>query len=135
MPKRNRLRKTMKGGFLDELSNNISSMSDSLVSGVSNIWDKTKNAASSLTGSTSSSSSYVPQTTSTNNLMSTSTYGGRTKRRRMRGGYSPNSSTTGLATTAAPFSGQTAKPHTWVGGKTKRRRGSRKSRRHRKHRQ
>lgn len=134
MPKRNRLRKTMKGGFLDELSNNISSMSDSLVSGVSNIWDKTKNAASSLTGSTSSSS-YVPQTTSTNNLMSTSTYGGRTKRRRMRGGYSPNSSTTGLATTSAPFSGQTAKPHTWVGGKTKRRKGSRKSRRHRKHRQ
>lgn len=49
-------------------------------------------------------------------------YGGKTKRRRMKGGYKDNTPTTGLATNAAPFSGQTAKPHNWVGGKSRKRR-------------
>jgi hypothetical protein len=50
-----------------------------------------------------------------------SSYGG--KRRRMRGGYSPNMSLTNLASSASPISDvQTVKAQTWVGGRTKRRR-------------
>ena len=50
-----------------------------------------------------------------------SSYGG--KRRRMRGGYSPNMSLTNLASSASPISDvQTVKAQTLVGGKSKRRR-------------
>lgn len=131
MPRKHRHRhRTMRGGFLDTLSNWGSSLSQS----ASDLWQKTKNATSSatsdLTGSTSSTSSYLsPSTTSTSTTsneysqpMSTSTYGGksRTKRRRMRGGFTDNTAVTGLAAHAAPFSGETAKPHTIVGGRTRR---------------
>ena len=44
----------------------------------------------------------------------------------MRGGFKDNTPTTGLASHAAPFSGPTAQPHNWIGGRTRRR--------HRKHR-
>jgi hypothetical protein len=118
----------MKGGFWD-----------SLTQGFSSAWEKTKNAASSatsgLTGSTSTSSSYTPPSytppppNTSAQPMTTSTYGGRTKRRRMRGGFKDNTSTSGLAAHAASFSGQTAQPHNLVGGRTRRR--GRKSRRNR----
>jgi len=45
--------------------------------------------------------------------------GGKIKRRIMKGGYQDNISVTGLASTAAPFSGPTAQPHQMVGGKTR----------------
>jgi hypothetical protein len=106
-----RRHRTMKGGFLDDLSNSLSSM-----------WEKTKNATSSLTastgltGSTSSTSSYQTP-------MTTSTYGGRHSRRRkhMRGGFKDNTPTTGIASNAASYSQKTAQPHNWVGGRTRRR--------------
>jgi hypothetical protein len=129
----------MRGGFLDTISNWGSSL-----------WQKTKDATSSLTGSTSPQSSYTypqssytspqssytsPQSSYTSpqsmQPMTTSTYGGRKRTRRMKGGFKDNTPTTGLAAHAAPFSGVTAKPHNLVGGKTRRRR--RKSRKHRKH--
>lgn len=116
MPKRHRNRhRTMKGGFWD-----------SLTQGFNSAWEKTKNAASSLTGSTStptsySSTSYTPSPTTSVQPMTTSTYGGRTRRRRMRGGFKDNTPTTGLAAHAASFSGKTAQPHNLVGGRTKRR--------------
>lgn len=137
MPKRHRQRnRTMRGGFLDTLSNWGSSLSQ----GASNLWDKTKNATSSatssLTESTPTTSTY-PTTTTNNNSqpmttsnndnsqpMTTSTYGGKSRKRKMRGGFRDNTPTTGLASNAASFSGQTAKAHNMVGGKT---------RRHRKH--
>jgi hypothetical protein len=51
--------------------------------------------------------------------MTTSTYGGRKRSRKMRSGN--------IASTAAPISGiKTAEPHNWVGGKTRKR----KSRKH-----
>lgn len=115
MPRRH---KTMKGGFLDDLSNTLSGWGTSISDGASSFWQKTKDATSSLTGSTNSSStSYFPTT-------STTTYGGKHKksRRHMKGGYNDNIATTGLAAHAASFSGQTAKPQTMVGGKTRRRR-------------
>jgi hypothetical protein len=123
MPKKHKNR-TMKGGFWN-----------SLTQGFSDAWEKTKKATtdaySSATGSPSST--YSPPTTTYSPPTTTSTYsqptstastgymGGKTKRRRMRGGFKDNTPTTGLANHAAPFSGKTAQPHNWVGGKTKRR--------------
>ena len=145
MPRRHRHRKTMKGGFLDDFSNTLSGWGSSISQGASNLWDKTKNAASSATSSLSSSTtSYTPTTTTTTTTatqpMTTSTYGGKSRRRRMSGGFKDNTPTTGLAANAASFSGQTAQPHNWVGGKTRKHRGRKhrgrkhpgiKSRRHR----
>jgi hypothetical protein len=112
MPKR-RSNRTMKGGFLDSLSNTLSSWGSSFSQGASSAWEKTK---SSVTGSTPSTTSY--QTPSY-----TSTFGGRRSRRRrhMRGGFKDNAPTTGIAANAASFSGKTAQPQTIVGGRTRRR--------------
>jgi hypothetical protein len=103
----------MKGGFWD-----------SLTQGFSSAWEKTKKATSdaysSATGSTMTTSPAPASPTSTGFM------GGRTRRRRRRGGFKDNTPTTGLASNAAPFSGPSAQPHNWVGGRTRRR--------HRKHR-
>ena len=116
----------MRGGFLDTLSNWGSSLSQS----ASNLWEKTKQATSSATsGLTNSTPSYTPTAATTSQPMS---YGGRTRRRRMRGGYNDNTPTTGLAAHAASFSGETAKPHNWVGGRS-RRRGRKGRKSHRRH--
>lgn len=119
MPRRHRHRKTMKGGFLADISNTLSGWGSSISQGATSMWDKTKNAASSATSSLSgSTASYTPTT----QPMTTSTYGGKSRRRRMRGGtFKDNTPTTGLAAHAASFSGQTAQPHNWVGGRTRRR--------------
>ena len=124
MPRRQRHR-TMKGGFLE-----------SLTQGASDLWEKTKKASSdaysSATGSTTtSSSSYVPPPPPpTPTTSSSSGYmGGRMSRRKrsrkMRGGYGDNISLTGLAASAAPISDiKSAQPLTTVGGRrTKRRHG------------
>ena len=122
MPKKHKNR-TMKGGFWN-----------SLTQGFSDAWEKTKKATtdaySSATGSpsptTTTTTTYSQPTSTTTYSQPTSTastgyMGGKTKRRRMRGGFKDNTPTTGLANHAAPFSGKTAQPHNWVGGKTKRR--------------
>lgn len=123
MPRRHRKTKTMKGGFLDSLS----SWGTSLTQSASNLWNKTK---SSLTGTNTYTGSYTPSYSSTSSTpvsttpvqpMTTSTYGGKTRRRQISGGFKDNTPQTGLAVNAASFSGETAKPHNWVGGKTKRR--------------
>lgn len=137
MPKRHRQR-TMKGGFLDTLS----SWGSSLTQSASNLWEKTKSATSNLTNTSSSSQqpdtySSTPSATSysTSQPMTTSTYGGRKRSRRMRGGFKDNTGSSQLAANAAPFSGVTAKPHNYVGGKTKRHKKHRhsKSCKHKKH--
>ena len=138
MPRRHRHR-TLKGGFLDDLSNTLSGWGSSFSQGASRMWDKTKNATSSLTGSTPSygTSSYGTSSYNTPSYqqapMHSSSYGGKHSRRRrhMRGGYKDNTPTTGIAANAASFSGPTAKPHNWVGGRTRRRgRKGGKTRRH-----
>lgn len=119
-----RHRRTMKGGFLDSLSNTLSNWGSSISQGTSSMWEKTKNAVSS---STSQPPTQPP--------MTTTTYGGRTKHRRsrhrrtrsrhMRGGFKDNMPTSGIAAHASPISGvKMAGPHNWVGGR-------RRSRRHR----
>jgi hypothetical protein len=140
MQKRNRSRnRKMSGGFLDSLSNSISSGWNSLSQGASSAWNKTKSAAtnaySSATTSSSTPSSYTPTTSVT----PTYTTGGRKRSRKMRGGYGDNIAITGLAANAAPISDiKSAQPLTTVGGRrTKRRRGGKhrhgKSCKHRRH--
>ena len=117
---------TMKGGFWDTLTQ-----------GLSDAWEKTKKTTTGLTGT--ASTSYTPPATSYTPPAPTPTsasavYGGKTrskkKRRHMKGGFKDNTPTTGLAAHAAPFSGPTAQPHNWVGGKTKKRYHKRQHRRH-----
>ena len=123
MPKKHKNR-TMKGGFWN-----------SLTQGFSDAWEKTKKATSdaysSATGSSTPTPAAAPMPTQPDTPMPTqpasptsSGYmGGRTRRRRMRGGFKDNTPTTGLAAHAASFSGETAQPHNWVGGRTRRRNG------------
>jgi len=59
-------------------------------------------------------------------------YGGKTRRRRMKGGFKDNTPTTGLASHAAPFSGPTAQADNSVGGRT-RKRGRKGRKSHRRH--
>ena len=149
MQKRNRNRK-MKGGFWDSLKNSISSGINSLSQGATNAWNTTKKASEQAYDSAKSSLSGTPSYNASPSYMSSSSassysappmgqyQGGQRKRsRKMRGGYKDNISLTGLASSAAPVAGiSTAKPHNWVGGKTRRhktyRRKHANSRRHRK---
>jgi hypothetical protein len=110
----------MKGGFLDNLSTTLSGWGSSISQGASGLWQKTKSATSSLTGSTPTTTTSYPTSTQASSTPS-GIMGGRTRRRRIRGGFKDNTPTTGLATHAAPFSGKTAQPHNMVGGKTRRR--------------
>ena len=116
MPRRNN--RKMSGGFLESLGTTLSSWGNSVSQGATSLWDKTKNSASSLTSSAPSAapaySAPMPAASP-----APSSFGGRKRSRKMRGGFSPNSSTSGLAASAASFSGSTAQPKTWVGGKTK----------------
>lgn len=132
MPKRNSNKsRRMRGGFLESLSNSISSGWNSVSQGASSMWDKTKNAASSAYSSATTPASVpaIPTQPSTGippapTPVSVSVSGGKRRRtRKMRGGYSSNTMLTGLAASASPISGiKTAQPHHWVGGRTKRRR-------------
>lgn len=109
----------MNGGFFNDL------------------WEKTKKATtdaynkSGLTGTASTSytpppaPTPVPTPTPAPASPALTPVGGKTRRRRrrrhMKGGFKDNTPTTGLVVHAAPFSGSTAKPHNWVGGRTKKR--------------
>jgi hypothetical protein len=118
----------MKGGFWETITN---------------AWQKTKESASnaynSMAGTTPTQSTYVPAQPAAAPApapaYTTTSYGGKKRRtmrrKRMRGGYTDNISLSNLASNAASFTGVTAQPHTWVGGKTKRnrRRHHKKSRR------
>jgi hypothetical protein len=159
MPRRQRHNR-IKGGGLDELGSSFGNLWGSFSQSASNMWDKTKNATKGLINNVSQpQTSYVPSsatyssstnytqpmsgeptsttgTTSSTGTTSTtgtsSAYGGKRSRRAKRGGgFSDNIALTGLASRAAPFSGPTAEPHTWVGGKRKthKRRSSRRSKR------
>jgi len=122
MPKRNRKTKRMRGGFdLGSLnpfgsSSGTDDSSSGIGSSLTGWWNKAKETA---TGSSSSTPSY-DNSSSTPSSYDNSSVGGR--RRRMRGGYSDNMSTTNLASRAGSYSGETARAQAYVGGrKTKRR--------------
>ena len=128
-------RRSMKGGLFEGLTSSLSGLGNSLTTTTSSWGDSLKNTTSSWgdklkksvpSFGSSSSSSTLPSVSPTPSYPATS--GGRKRRcrsKKMRGGdFSDYTPTTGLAFHAAPFSGETARPNTWVGGKT---------RKHRKH--
>ena len=135
MPRRNRHKKIKGGDFNNWWSDNVTN-SDWLNRTKSYIpsWMSGDSSQSSTGfsnmgfGSTSSSDS------SDFNFGTTGSNTGGRKTKRKHGGYTGNTPTTGLAEKASPVSGlQTAKPHTLVGGKTKRHRKHSKTCKHRKH--
>ena len=116
MPRRNRNRhrsRTMKGGLFGLFGSTDSTTPSSSGSW----WDETKKKL----GMSSS--------------VTTTSYGGKSRRRNrtIKGGFTGHTPTTGLAVKAAPFSGPTAQPHNWLGGKRSRKHRHSKSCRHRKH--
>jgi hypothetical protein len=133
MPRRHR---KMKGGFLESLGSTLSGWGSSISQSASDAYNKTKNATSSAYSSATtptSTTSYTPTSTSTTSTTSytpasttsytpSGAYGGKKgKSRKMRGGYSNNNASTGLAANASPISGiKSAEPHNWVGGKKSR---------------
>jgi hypothetical protein len=141
-----RKHKKLGGGIFDSLGQTLSNLTNSISQGTQTLVNKAKQSLSSNQYQPSNSSyastpSYASTTsyqTPTNNYGSTN-YGGtkpKTRRRNShrkhkRGGsFRDNISLTNLASHAAPFSGNTAQPHNWVGGRTRRHRNRRsKSRR------
>ena len=122
-------------------------MWDSLTTGAADAWKKTKDSASSLGRSAQSSPPPPPLPPPQSSTMAAAsvpsndtTMGGRRRRRHRGGSCHANTSRTNLASTAAPYSGQSASPQIIVGGRTRKRRcNHKKSRRgrscrHRSHR-
>ena len=103
------------GGIFDNISSSMGNLGSSMSS-----WGSSLMPAKKPT-------SYTPSTTQSY------TTGGRKRKskRHMRGGFKDNTPMNNLAAYAAPFSGSTAEARTFVGGRTKRRRNSRKNRRSR----
>jgi len=125
MPRRNR---KMKGGFLDSLTNSLSSGWSSFTQTAANAYNKTKNA---ITGTTNNSYGYgytgIPSNTygTSNNYGYTGnqyqpaySVGGRTRKNKRGGSYVASKPSTALSSGAAPVSNvKTALPHNIVGGK------------------
>ena len=138
MPKRNRKTKRMRGGFdfgsLNPFgsSSGTDDSSSGIGSSMTGWWNKAKDAAtgSSSTPSYDNSSSSTPSYD--NSSSSTPSMGGR-RRRRMRGGYSDNMSTTNLASRAGSYSGETARAQAYVGGRKTKRRCHKHKGSHRRH--
>jgi hypothetical protein len=139
MPKR-LSRRHKKGGFLGLWGNDSSSQDPNKKSTWSSWFGTTPTSTTTTPTYSSTTTTTTPtysSTTTTPTYSSTSSqmnYGGKKRSKTRRGGYSANTPTTGIASTGAPFSGATAKPQHWVGGKTKKRHHKRhrhsKSRRH-----
>ena len=111
-------------------------MKTSITQTTQNLINKTKQSLSSNQSSyqPTNQSSYQPTNQPPNNYGPMNYGGNKTKRRHRnrnrkhkRGGsFRDNVSLTNLASHAAPFSGNTAQAHNWVGGKKKYRRKSTK---------
>jgi|APGre2960657373_1045057.scaffolds.fasta_scaffold206922_1 hypothetical protein len=116
MPRRNR---KMRGGFGEDLWGSITNAYQS--------------AKEKVMG-TSSGSTYTPAAPVYTPPPAPAPVGGkrRQSKKNMKGGFSANTPTTGLAATASPISGIASVRSMWVGGKTRKRR-SHKQRKSRKH--
>lgn len=142
-----RSHKRMKGGFLDTIGSTLSGWGSTLSNTAKGAWDKTKSATSDAynsavgTSETPTTPSSQPVNTyppsSPPSYPSNYTTGGKKSKKNKRGGYSANSSLTNLASRSASFTGSTAKPHTYVGGKKSKRHHKKhkhtKSCKHKKH--
>jgi hypothetical protein len=127
MPRKHR--RSRKGGSIFyEQPTGLAAVEQTVENTVTNIGTTASNTVSGMKKSFSDwwngnnqSSSYLP----------TTTYGGRkrTSRRKHKGGFKANTPSSGLAAHASSYSGSpTAKPHNLVGGRTRRRRQSKRRR-------
>jgi len=119
----------MKGGLFEGWFGSSDSTAPSSSSGLSGSSDST---------TSSSFGSWWDKTKKNLGMGSsdtTTSYGGKSRKRNrtMKGGFTGYTPTTGLAVHAASFSGPTAQPHIWLGGKRSRKHRHSKSCRHRKH--
>jgi hypothetical protein len=121
MPRKHR---KMKGGFLDSITSTLTGWGESLSQGATTAWNKTKNATMPNTYSS-------PTSTYNSNTYPPTMAGGRKRRKSRRksrksmrgGGFTDNTPTTGLASTAASISGiKSPQAHNLVGGRKTRRR-------------
>jgi hypothetical protein len=124
MPRRNR---KMRGGDIGDLWGSITGA-------VSGAYESAKNK---VTGSSSGSTytSTAPSTYSSTPPVTmtpppSTGYGGKRRRtqKKMRGGFSPNTPTTGLAFTASPIANIASAKSMWVGGKSRKRRSHKHTR-------
>jgi hypothetical protein len=129
MPKRNRNRskRSKKGGFLGFGEGTVEAPAD----GSAPKKGYMDSLGSMFSSAPAAEPAPAPAPVPANNSYETNqtpTEGGRRRRRRMRksrrmrGGYSDNVSMTNLASRAAPFSGETARPQAYVGGRRTKRR-------------
>jgi len=141
MPKKHHTRRHLRGGFGESLGQTFSNLGSSISQGATNLWNTTKKGVSSLTTSSSGSAttSSAPVTPYKGGKRSRKTKRSRTMK---RGGTNPNVPlladranqpitslpSSALANNAASFSGTTASAQ-YVGGKRRRTKRSRRSRR------
>jgi len=131
-----RKHKKLGGGFFNSIGETLNNLKTSITQTTQNLINKTKQSLSSNQSSyqPTNQSSYQPTNQPPNNYGPMNYGGNKTKRRHRnrnrkhkRGGsFRDNVSLTNLASHAAPFSGNTAQAHNWVGGKKKYRRKSTK---------
>jgi len=116
MPRQNR---KMRGGFGEDWVDSLK---------------KAYETAKEKVMGTSSGSTYTPAAPVYTPPPAPAPVGGkrRQSKKNMKGGFSANTPTTGLAATASPISGIASVRSMWVGGKTRKRR-SHKQRKSRKH--
>lgn len=115
---RNKTRKLrMRGGdWFSDTKDKFSSWGSTLSSSISNLWNKSKETTTP----------YIPPPSETPITPPSTVIGGRSRRYKRRrggkkiGGTPGYTHAVGLASTGAPFSGETAKPHNWVGGSKRR---------------
>ena len=117
-----RKHKKLGGGFFNSIGETLNNLKTSITQTTQNLINNTKQKLSSNQSSYQPPNNYGPMN-----------YGGNKTKRRHRnrkhkrgGSFRDNVSLTNLASHAAPFSGNTAQPHNWVGGKKKYRRKSSK---------
>jgi hypothetical protein len=134
MPRRTHRKYNLRGGSLSEWWGSVQNSA-------SNFWGSASNWVKSKTGETTSysqqSQPYLPESRVEPQPrqylppqpVSSQRAGKRTRRVKRGGGFADNISLTNLASSASPFSGPTAQPHNWVGGKSRKHRKQSKRRR------
>lgn len=101
--------------------------------GLGSLFGKKEQTYSSSMSNTNPMPTPNPMPTQTQSqFLPVTPVGGKSRSRKMRGGFESNAPT-GLVVYAAPFSGPTAEPQTKVGGRTRRRGRKNRRRTHRKH--
>jgi hypothetical protein len=118
-----------QSSYFDKLKEGLYTINDEIGKAAETVKKTATDAVSSVTGKPSPGPYGVPPS-------GVPPSGGKKRRSRgKRGGYSANTPLNNIASSASPYKGvETAQPHNWVGGKSKRGGRRRKTRRTRRNR-